>query len=57
MFSCDAVNREITNIIAEESIFITGKEYLSENEVLEYLTELISMYHEMFGRQACNKTA
>ena len=49
LMSCDEVNREITNIIAEDISLIKGKEYSSEEEFVKYVKSLVDAYQEQFG--------
>jgi len=49
MYSSDEVNREITNIVAEDISLITGKEYPNEEAFVEYVNGLVIDYHETFN--------
>lgn len=47
--SCDQLNREISDLIAETPDIILGHEWDSEDALLEYLQESLSRYQSMLG--------
>jgi hypothetical protein len=47
LLSCDEINREITLMVADSPEFITGKQWVSEEEFVAHIKTLIFQYHKM----------